>query len=197
MDERREHVDDNEEFPDLDRRPLVRSAVEDFQTWADGEEIFPPETRNSEISNDKIEFNRLISDVCSVFKDVTGITADPRKDAPSIVVWGKRGWKTHDFRLVIEHHYRDEKSWSYFKAHPEKMNLRGILNPLRENILLDIHAGVKAALAREERKQEIQTNYSRMPMMLMRCGVKVAVGDRKAYDHHMKQCFAVQGACFA
>lgn len=136
---------------------------------------------------------REIGDICNIFRDVTGLAADPHKEKTVILFWMQRGLSLHDFRLLIEFQFNDPRQKDFY-AKAGNLNLRMMLNPASADRLSDILDQLRHAKRIKESKAEFAPRSS--PMMLMRCGKKIAVGDKASYDAHMNECFNAKGACF-
>lgn len=143
------------------------------------------------------EEDRLVNDVCNVFEEVVGMKLDPNKEKGIIHYWMQQGWKIFDFRLVIEFIKSNEEYFSYFRKNPTRLNLRGFLNGAgkRKEMLEDLLISLKFQKKKETEKQQ-QVLTRKAPMMKLRCGAKIPVGDKVAYEAHNKKCFEEQGLCF-
>lgn len=115
------------------------------------------------------DFNRVVGDVCNVFKEYSGSSAEPRRDAGALIPFIRDfGWQTYDFRLLIEFHLTSEQELQYLSK-PGNMNLRSIFHAARRDRLLDIHADLKKAkeikakiLASEKQIPDIKINKIRL-----------------------------------
>lgn len=137
-------------------------------------------------------YERLIRDVCRVFNEVTGVSADPKREAGAIMPLAKEGWEIYDFRLLIEFQFQDDEASKWFKQ-PGRMNLRNFFNPARKDILLDIREDLKVRDVIMKKQKELGDSPRREPKLLMKCGSQIY---RKDYDRHMNQCFQNRGLCF-
>lgn len=137
--------------------------------------------------------NRDVVNVCGIFKDVTGKEAKPEREASTIMNWLKKGWGLHDFRMIIEYCFHDQKASEYFKT-PGRMNLRSFLNPSRGEVLEDILLDLRHAdQIQKKRENDQKATPTRELKLFMRCGSKIY---RDEYAEHMNQCFQSKGACF-
>lgn len=153
-------------------------------------------------------YKRLVSDVCNVFREVTGAEADPRREAGVIVPFAREfKWETFDFRLLIEYEFSNPRTREYLNQ-PGRMNLRAIFNPNRKEILLDTVADLRRAKEIQKKassKENESPDFRTLPISLACCGgvfdlkyIKVPDGKsfrwKKAnideYDKHFSDCVA-------
>lgn len=87
----------------------------------------------SDSSHSSSDLNRIIGDVCNVFKDVVGAEADQKKEAQAIVFWTKKGWSTRDFRLYFEREWSLESTRNYYISNA-RMRLSHFLSTAENSI---------------------------------------------------------------
>lgn len=136
----------------------------------------------------------MVANVCQIFREITGSIAEPDRERAVIMHWAQKGWSAYEFRLVIEYQFSDQKQKEFY-AQPGCLNLRMMLNPSSTDRLIDIVNDLKRKKQIEERREKAVRSPG-VPMMLLRCGEKIPVGDVDAYSRHMNDCFAAKGRCF-
>lgn len=138
------------------------------------------------------DFNKIVADVCIVFKEITAAEAIPTREASAIIPWFKHGWRIHDFRIVIEWEFKnpDQRDWY---AKPGNLNLRSMLSQSRRERLIDMHSDLRWKSEINEKKKE-ENLAARDRKILMPCGAKVT---REQYNPHLTACFQMMGRCFA
>lgn len=139
--------------------------------------------------------DRTVADVILIFEEVTGIMLDRASEQFVIKHWEKQGWGNHDFRLIIEYHFGNAEERKFLDK-PGNMNLRMMLNPARAERLKDILRDLKWRASDMEKQKTQATQILKLrPQMMMKCGMKIPVGDQEAYQRHMTDCFESKGKC--
>lgn len=117
-----------------------------------------------------MDYESEVSNICQIFKEVTGAELDPKKEMGVIMPFLRdHRWTPHDFRLVIEYSFSDPKEKAYL-LQIGRMNLRTIFHAGRSDFVFDIHADLKRVKEIEKKAKEssgaspdIRTNEIRSP----------------------------------